>query len=170
LGLAVDEVIVKNLKLPEAVEKAMDKRTTLGVFDGKMSEYAQYESVGAMRDAAKNPGTGGAFAGMGIGLGAGTRVGAQFANNMDRIFEQHAKKQVECSNCGAKMPFDAKFCSNCGTKNGGVEACAKCGTILSAGAKFCPECGAPTSATCPKCNATIKGGVKFCPECGEKLK
>lgn len=170
LGLAVDEVIIKNLKLPEAVERAMDKRTTLGVFDGKMNEYAQYESVGAMRDAAKNPGTGGMFAGMGIGLGAGARVGAEFSNNMDRIFEQHAKKQVECSKCGAKMPFDAKFCSNCGAKNGGVDSCAKCGAILSAGAKFCPECGAPTKATCPKCNAEIKGGVKFCPECGEKLK
>ena len=36
LGLAVDQIIIRNLKLPEAVEKAMDKRTTLGVFDGKI--------------------------------------------------------------------------------------------------------------------------------------
>lgn len=55
LGLDIDSVIIRNLKLPEAVEQAMDKRTTLGVFDGKMGDYAQYESVQAMRDAAKNP-------------------------------------------------------------------------------------------------------------------
>lgn len=35
LGLDIDSVLVRNFKLPEAVEKAMDKRTTLGVFDGK---------------------------------------------------------------------------------------------------------------------------------------
>ncbi len=170
LGLAVDEVIVKNLKLPEVVEQAMDKRTTLGVLGDKMNEYAQYESVGAMRDAAKNPSSSGMFAGMGIGLGAGSRLGAQFANNLDGAMNEKPEKTVKCSECGAKMPVDAKFCSNCGAKNGALATCPKCGASVGADAKFCPECGASTKATCPKCSAEIKGSVKFCPECGAKVK
>jgi len=172
LGVAADEVIIKNLKLPEAVEQAMDKRTTLGVIGDQMSTYAQYESVGAMRDAAKNPGAGGMFAGIGVGLGAGTRIGAGFADNLDGAMSAPAKKTVNCAKCGAKIAESAKFCPECGSKNtvGGAKVkCGKCGHEMSASSKFCPECGTPTSTKCPGCGKDIKGGVKFCPECGQKL-
>lgn len=167
IGLDIDSFIIRNLKLPEAVEKAMDKRTTLGVFDGKMNEYAQYESIGAMRDAAKNPGMGGMFGAAGIGIGVGARVGGQFAQNLDNATTQTAK----CAKCGANVKAGSKFCSECGAPMGQAKTvkCAKCGASISEGSKFCPECGSPTSVTCPKCNAQIKGGVKFCPECGAKI-
>lgn len=173
LGLDVDQILIRNLKLPEAVEKAMDQRTTLGVFSGKMSEYAQYESVQAMRDAAKNPGAGGMFASAGIGLGMGAQMGGQFANNMNAAMNNQGDAQkVKCSKCGADMKADAKFCPQCGEKNLGAGniPCPKCGAAVSANAKFCPECGASMQAACPKCNAAIKPGVKFCPECGAKIK
>ena len=169
LGVAADEVIIKNLKLPEAVEQAMDKRTTLGVMGDKMSEYAQYESVGAMRDAAQNPGAGGMFAGIGVGLGAGARIGAGFADSFDSAINQGAKNTVECSKCGAKMPVGAKFCPECGNKTSATIKCAGCGKDIAEGSKFCPECGQPTSTKCPGCGKDIKGGVKFCPECGHKV-
>ena len=167
LGLDIDSVIIRNFKLPEAVEKAMDKRTTLGVFDGKMSDYAQYESVQAMRDAAKNPGMGGMFGAAGIGLGMGARVGNQFAQSLDETQVQ----KVKCAKCGASVKVGAKFCPECGAKVGAVETakCAKCGADVPVGSKFCPECGAPQSTTCPKCKATVKAGMKFCPECGAKI-
>ncbi len=168
IGLEIDEILIRNFKLPEAVEQAMDKRTTLGVFDGKMSEYAQYESVQAMRDSAKNPGAGGMFATAGIGLGMGTRMGAQFAQNLD---DAHEKKKT-CPKCGASIRQNARFCPECGSQvSGEVKVkCAKCGQEVSENAKFCSHCGQAMIVTCPKCNATVKGGAKFCPECGEKIK
>lgn len=167
LGLDVDSIIIRNFKLPDAVEQAMDKRTTLGVFDGKMGDYAQYESVQAMRDAAKNPGMGGMFGAAGIGLGMGARVGNQFAQNLDDA--QSAK--TKCAKCGATIKASAKFCPECGAKVGAGETvkCAKCGADIPAGSKFCPECGGPVNVTCPKCKATVKAGMKFCPECGAKI-
>ena len=167
LGLDVDSIIIRNFKLPDAVEQAMDKRTTLGVFDGKMGDYAQYESVQAMRDAAKNPGMGGMFGAAGIGLGMGARVGNQFAQNLDEA--QSAK--TKCAKCGANIKAGAKFCPECGAKVGAGETvkCAKCGADIPAGSKFCPECGGPVNVTCPKCKATVKAGMKFCPECGAKI-
>lgn len=171
IGLAVDEIIIKNLKLPEAVEKAMDKRTTLGVFNGKMDEYAQFESVGAMRDAAKNPGAGGSFAAMGIGLGAGSRLAGTFVDGMAGTTAE-TKKTVTCAKCGAEMSAKAKFCPDCGEKNVGIgyKVCEKCGASVAAKAKFCPECGEPMSVTCPNCGKVCSVGVKFCPECGKKIK
>ncbi len=169
IGLDIDEIIIRNLKLPEAVEKAMDKRTTLGVFDGKMSEYAQYESVQAMRDSAKNPGMGGMFAGAGIGLGMGARMGAQFAQNLDDA----QKPTVKCAKCGAQVNVGAKFCPQCGgqvgTQSDGGQ-CPKCGAHVVSGAKFCPQCGQALASVCPKCGAKVKPQMKFCPECGAKIK
>ncbi|MBO5654640.1 MAG: SPFH domain-containing protein, partial [Clostridia bacterium] len=171
LGVAADEVIIKNIKLPEAVEQAMDKRTTLGVIGDQMSTYAQYESVGAMRDAAKNPGAGGMFAAMGVGLGAGARIGAGFGENIDSAMGvKPAKPTVECSKCGHKMAVDAKFCPECGEKTAKTIRCSNCGKDIAESSKFCPECGTPAVAKCPGCGKDIKGDIKFCPECGYKLK
>ena len=170
LGLAVDQIVIRNFKLPEAVEKAMDKRTTLGVFDGKMSEYAQYESVQAMRDSARNPGAGGAFASMGMGLGLGARMADKFGAGLDAAEKSEAS--VKCAKCGAKMSPSAKFCPECGARAvpEGSAVCPKCGKPVSAKAKFCPECGASLAAKCPKCGVDVKAGTKFCPECGAKIK
>lgn len=170
LGLAVDQIVIRNFKLPEAVEKAMDKRTTLGVFGDKMTEYAQYESVQAMRDSARNPGAGGMFAAAGIGLGMGARMAGQFAEGIDGIGESAPK--AKCAKCGAEMNADAKFCPECGEKvvAAGSITCPKCGAAVSAKAKFCPECGESMKAKCPKCGTELKAGIKFCPECGAKVK
>ena len=171
LGLAVDQIVIRNFKLPEAVEKAMDKRTTLGVFDGKMAEYAQYESVQAMRDSARNPGAGGMFAAAGMGIGLGARMAGQFADNLDAAGKNTAST-VKCAKCGAQMRSDAKFCPECGAANvgEGKTTCPKCKAAVSAGAKFCPECGASLKNSCPKCGAAVKASAKFCPECGAKIK
>ena len=170
LGLAVDQIVIRNFKLPEAVEKAMDQRTTLGVFDGKMAEYAQYESVQAMRDSARNPGAGGAFASMGMGWGLGARMANQFGDNLDQAGK--STSSVKCAKCGASMSAGAKFCPECGAAAvpAGSVACPKCGKPVSAGAKFCPECGESLVAKCPKCGKDVKPGAKFCPECGAKIK
>ena len=42
---------------------------------------------------------------------------------------------MKCTNCGASIADDAKFCAECGTKVVREMFCAQCGTKLSAGAK-----------------------------------
>ncbi|MEG2687570.1 MAG: SPFH domain-containing protein [Clostridia bacterium] len=170
LGLEIDQILIRNFKLPESVEQAMDERTRLGVFGGKMNEYAQYESIQAMRDAAKNQGTGGMFASAGIGLGVGAKMGNVFAEGISGGAKGEAK--VKCAKCGAAMDADAKFCPECGTANvgSGKIACPNCGVAISANVKFCPECGKSVKVVCSKCGAEMKAGLKFCPECGTKIK
>lgn len=75
-GIEIPTLLVENVSLPEAVEQAMDKRTSMGVI-GDLGAYAQFQAAESMRAAAENPGGSG---GMGAGLGMG--MGMAMANNM----------------------------------------------------------------------------------------
>ncbi|MEL7000823.1 MAG: SPFH domain-containing protein [Pseudomonadota bacterium] len=76
-GIEIPALLVENVSLPEAVEQAMDKRTSMGVI-GDLGKYAQFQAAESMRAAAENPGAGGN--GMGAGLGMG--MGMAMANAM----------------------------------------------------------------------------------------
>ncbi len=76
-GIEMPSLYIENVSLPEAVEAAMDKRTSMGVI-GDLGKYAQYQAAEAMRAAAENPGSAGG--GMGAGLGAG--MGMAMAHQM----------------------------------------------------------------------------------------
>jgi membrane protease subunit (stomatin/prohibitin family) len=67
-GLDVPQMMIVNISLPEAVEKALDARTSMGMI-GDMSRYQQFQMANAMPEAAANPSGGGAAAGMGLGMG-----------------------------------------------------------------------------------------------------
>ena len=130
-----------------------------------LQAYTQYQAAQAIKDAANNPN--GGLAGLGVGLGAGTTIGNIFANNV--ATENKPKKSVamtNCTKCGAEIKQSAKFCPECGTKQG--LTCSKCGATLKPTAKFCSECGTATGKTC-KCGAKLRSNAKFCPECGEKV-
>ena len=77
-GLELVEIQVQDIGLPEEVEKAIDKRGAMAAI-GNLAAYTQYETAGAIRDAAQNPG---GAAGAAVGLGAGVAMGAQMMNNM----------------------------------------------------------------------------------------
>jgi ribosomal protein L40E len=48
--------------------------------------------------------------------------------------------------------------------------CEQCGHLNAPGAKFCTECGAKQGkATCSNCQAELSPGAKFCNECGQKV-
>lgn len=67
-GLDIPALFIVNISLPEAVEKALDTRTSMGVI-GDMGTYQAYQMGNAMQDAANNPAGGGAAEGMGLGMG-----------------------------------------------------------------------------------------------------
>lgn len=146
LGLNLTNFVIENLSFPEQVEKAIDARSSMGVLEDKMDTYVKYQTVHAMRDAAKNPG--GNMSSAGVGLGAGMAMG----NMMSEMLKSSSSKQDK------QEQANTKFCPECGTK-------------IKATAKFCPECGAKIGgARCPKCNQPVRANAKFCPNCGEKLK
>ena len=67
-GLEVPQLFVVNISLPEAVEKALDTRTSMAAI-GDMNQFQQYQMGQAMMAAADNPSGGGAAEGMGLGMG-----------------------------------------------------------------------------------------------------
>ncbi len=66
-GIQLTRMLVENISLPPEVEKALDKRTSMGVIGG-LREYADFQAAEAMTQAASNPG-GGASDGVGLGMG-----------------------------------------------------------------------------------------------------
>ncbi|MCI6658213.1 MAG: SPFH domain-containing protein [Faecalibacterium sp.] len=151
-GLEVTGFHIENLSLPEEVEKMIDKRTSMGVIGDKIGTFTQYQTAEAIREAAKNPGTAGTFAGAGIGLGAGIGMGGAFADSLKAAKDENKA----AGGLGAQKAV-----------------CAKCGASISANAKFCPECGEKVqkkAAFCPECGKPVAPNAKFCPECGTKIK
>lgn len=165
-GLELTNVVIENISLPEEVEAAMDRRTSMGVI-GDAQRYTQFQAADAMRDAAQNPSGG---AGTGAGLGAGFAIGNAMAGAMSNAMNTTASK-VPCPKCGASNAANTKFCSECGASMSGSQTvkCIKCGVEIQAGSKFCVECGAKQElGRCPSCQAELKPGAKFCSECGAK--
>lgn len=72
-GLEVPQLFIVNISFPEAVEKALDTRTSMGVV-GDMQKYQQYQFGTAMADAAQNPGGGSDGLGLGMGLAMAGRM------------------------------------------------------------------------------------------------
>ena len=125
LGLKLETFVIENISLPDEVEKAMDRRTSMGVV-GDLNQYTQYQAAEAIRDAANNPN------GM-AGLGATMGMGAVMAQTMQGAFNPQAAapaQQAAPQRAEAAAPAgETKFCSECGNR-------------IPRAAKFCPECGA----------------------------
>lgn len=144
-GLELTKYVIENISLPQEVEAAMDKRTSMGVI-GDVGRYAQFQAADAMRDAAQNTSGG---AGTGAGLGAGFAIGNAMAGAMTNAMNQ---KPAETTPAAAKVN------------------CIACGALMLAGSKFCSECGAKQAKQkCPNCKTELIPGTKFCNECGTKV-
>jgi|LSQX01.3.fsa_nt_gb membrane protease subunit (stomatin/prohibitin family) len=137
--------------------------------------YAQERSFDIAEGFSKNEGSGN-FANLGVGLGmmsgVGGIVGGMVTESINNIPNGTAPNISACPKCGSKLPENAKFCLECGTK---IEAqqentvvCPKCGKQTPKG-KFCVECGARLEMKCPNCGNEIVPGAKFCLECGQKV-
>ncbi len=78
-GLTIPELYIENISLPPAVEKALDKRTSVGIA-GDLGAYTQYAAAEAMTEAAQNPAGGGGM-GAGLGMGMGMAMAQQMAQS-----------------------------------------------------------------------------------------
>lgn len=67
-GLALPQLFIVNISLPEEVEQAIDAKTGMGIV-GDLSEYQRYQIGHATPTLAENPAGGLAAAGVGVGMG-----------------------------------------------------------------------------------------------------
>lgn len=145
IGLELTNLFIENMSVPESVEKAIDERSKYGILGNSTDVMMKVSAAEAMKEAAKNPGIGGTFAGAGLGIGAGAGIGAVFADAMKSKTEMQkdlpSNKTKKCQKCGAEINVSAKFCPECGEKMPAKKFCSECGAEVNASAKFCPECG-----------------------------
>ena len=80
-GIELTKFLVENISLPEAVEAALDKRTSMGVI-GNMTTYTQMQFADSLKDAANNPSGGGNLAGDAMGAGIGLAMAGKMAQQM----------------------------------------------------------------------------------------
>lgn len=69
LGFRTQQLLIENISLPEEVERAIDKRTSINAL-GNLDQFTQYQAGTALEMAAQNPG-GAAAGGVGLGVGLG---------------------------------------------------------------------------------------------------
>ncbi len=152
IGLTVTNLNIENFNYPETVQKMVDKNAAYGMV-GNVGHYQNVAMAEAMEKNPSNMVTNMAQAGMGI------QMGMNMMNEMNKSMNSNSKEatsgldenKVKCSNCGAVIDKDSKFCSQCG-----VKGAAK--SEVKEKVKFCSECG-----------AKLQDGVKFCSECGTKV-
>jgi membrane protease subunit (stomatin/prohibitin family) len=125
IGLEIVTFQVEAITPPEEVAKMIDQRSGMGAI-GDMGAFTQFQAAQAMRDAAQNPGGGGAAA-TGVGLGAGMAMGQAMA---DAINQGQRGGQQGSATSGAA-----------GGAQGQVNFCPNCGSPVTPGAKFCANCG-----------------------------
>jgi membrane protease subunit (stomatin/prohibitin family) len=78
MGVSLTQFFVENISLPPEVEKALDRRSEMGIL-GNLDQYTKFQTAEAIRDAANNPNGG---AGIGAGLGAGVAIGQQVVHSV----------------------------------------------------------------------------------------
>ncbi len=93
LGIDITKFLVENISLPEEVEKALDKRTSMGIV-GDMGKYTQFQFADALKAGAENPAGGGSPAGDAMGMGMGFAMAGQMAQQMMNPQGQHAPSPV----------------------------------------------------------------------------
>lgn len=145
IGVTVVNLKVESVALPEEVEKAIDQRSSLGAMSGVLGEFTQYQTAQAIRDAANNPNSG--MASAGVGLGAGVAIGQAMGQAMGQALNNNNNNQntsasgVVCPKCHTSLPAGSKFCNNCGAAVNQNSFCTNCGSKVVPGSKFCNNCG-----------------------------
>lgn len=80
-GITITDLTIQSISLPEAVEKALDERSKMGVL-GDLNAYTQLQAAESIKIAAANKGIAGAGMGMGVGFGMGNMMGNMMGGAM----------------------------------------------------------------------------------------
>ncbi|NLJ64006.1 MAG: zinc-ribbon domain-containing protein [Christensenellaceae bacterium] len=135
IGLKIESFVIENISLPEEVEKAMDRRTSMGVV-GDIDSYTRFQTAEAIRESAGHDNS---MAGVGTGMAAAMAMAGAMQGAAKPA--QAEPQKVNCVSCNASIPVGSNFCPVCG-KPQKAASCSACGREIKAGANFCPHCGA----------------------------
>ncbi|MDR2232427.1 MAG: SPFH domain-containing protein [Tannerella sp.] len=100
-GIQLTTFLVENISLPEAVEQALDRRTSMGVI-GNMGAYTQMQFADSLKAGAENPGGSDNPAGAAMGMGMGFAMAGQMTQQM--INPQNQQFQGAQASAGAVPP------------------------------------------------------------------
>ena len=170
-GLSLTHLYMNAITPPPEVQKAIDDRSRMGVFDD-MNKLMQMKAAMAMEKASEAEGGAGDTMGMGMGLMMPAMFAQYFAGEKGK--GQAPAESTTCQECHNDIAVNAKFCPYCGHQQVVIKQCNHCGKNLTANAKFCSRCGKPAEAKpqpkfCSKCGGENLADSKFCGSCGEKL-
>lgn len=187
-GLELISFNLREIRVPEVVEKAMDERAQIAALGG-MDMYQRKAMTDATAEAAVNmsqrEGGGTGAAGFGMEMAAGLSMGNMMGGMMgamagnqaahgQQATNQAGSQMISCPSCHNGVAVGSKFCPHCGQnmiQSNSSSTCANCHEPLPEGAKFCIKCGTKQEAQksfCVECGKELEPGTKFCPYCGAK--
>ena len=137
-GLGLTDLYINSITPPPEVQKAIDDKSRLGVFDD-LNKLLKMKAAMALETASQTQGE----AGAGLGMGMGFMMPAMFAEAFRRGSGQPQPEAALCPGCRQPVQKEAKFCSQCGQQLLIFQKCAGCGEDLPSNAKFCLQCGRP---------------------------
>jgi membrane protease subunit (stomatin/prohibitin family) len=168
-GLGLADLYINSITPPPEVQKAIDDKSRLGVFDD-LNKLLKMKAAMALESASQTQGE----AGAGLGMGMGLMMPAMFADAFRGGPAQSAQPEAACPGCRQPVGKEAKFCSHCGQQLLIFQKCAQCGENLPPTAKFCVQCGRPVEQKspekkCPHCGTANLPNSAFCNQCGQRL-
>jgi membrane protease subunit (stomatin/prohibitin family) len=174
-GLSLNQLYINAITPPPEVQKAMDDKTKLGMFED-MNKLMQLKAASAMEKAAANPGAAGDTMGMGVGfmMPALMAQAMQMAGQAAQTPQATQAPGLQCPECRQPIRQDDRFCPSCGHQLVVFEQCRGCGKNLAPGTRFCPRCGQQAGSVretvkCPSCGQENLASSTFCNHCGERM-
>lgn len=172
-GLALSELYITSITPPPEVQKAIDDKSRLEVFDN-LDELVKMKAAMAMEKASESTGEAGSGMGMGLGFMMPAMFSEAFKPARHNTASAPAQLNIQCPDCGNSIPRESKFCPLCGHQQVVFSQCTNCGKNLPPNARFCPKCGHPADEKpvprkCPNCSTENMPDAMFCNRCGEKL-
>ncbi len=174
-GLALSQLYINSITPPQEVQKAIDDKSKLGVFDD-LNKLLKMKAAMALEKISEQQGE----AGAGIGMGMGFMMPAMFSDlfkgkgGSGDAEETQSEDGPKCPDCQHSVSKDARFCPACGHQILIFQQCHECGKNLPPSAKFCSKCGVPVTQNtedkkCSRCGAENLTGSVFCNQCGERV-
>ncbi|MBN2654835.1 MAG: SPFH domain-containing protein [Nitrospirae bacterium] len=164
-GLALSDIYINSITPPLDVQKAIDDKSRLSIFDD-LNSLLKMKAAMAFEKASDTK----AEASAGIGLGMGMMIPAFFGS----AAKAADMSGISCPECSSSVPAQSRFCPICGHQLLVFRKCKSCGADMQPDAKFCHICGKSADAVkapikCSRCGTENLPDALYCNQCGEKI-